>query len=705
VKRRKKHKNKSFIKANQHPYSGLVSVWALRILLDLEGWYGLSGFPNSLTSDGRILKTVGLGELEDKDITKSKFVKKLKAQVKQYEIHDTDISGVLANNINKLSELLGLDLASEKILAFAAIIYSHQGLSDVGDTLDNCLTADNVINILAVILEIPVDETRTALSVKSVLSSSGLLSLTRGGTNSLTSKLELMDGLDDVLFEQHTDIMKMLSDYFHISSKGELNSSDYPHKRKDISLIQTYLKSSFNSDVKGINILMYGEPGTGKSELAKVICKNLSVNLYEVSTSDDSGDALSGKKRFSAYQLSQKILEGKKDSVILFDEIEDVFPDDSGFFFFKAKTEEPRKAWINSLLETNKVPSIWICNEISQIDNAFLRRFDYILQLGNPPRLIRERILKKYLKNMPVSDGWIRRVSENPKISPAIVSRAVKVTSNVSTIESLDFESNMERLMGSTLEAMGYSKKVIVGKESDMTYRLDGLNPDVDIAKLVAGLERNPKGRVCLYGPPGTGKTEFGRYISKAIEKPLLIKRASDLLDPYVGMTEKYIARMFGEAMDDEAVLLLDEADSFLRDRNGATRSWEVTQVNELLTQMEMFEGLFICSTNLIEHLDMASLRRFDLKIHFDFLKAEQSWVIFKQVLKDQGVSHLSAKKWMPELSRFDKLTPGDFATVVRKNRLSDSTLTPNDLLIGLASEESFKSIGESRNIGFTATL
>ena len=73
------------------------------------------------------------------------------------------------------------------------------------------------------------------------------------------------------------------------------------------------------------------------------------------------------------------------------------------------------------------------------------------------------------------------------------------------------------------------------------------------------------------------------------------------------------------EAQADGAVLLLDEADSFLRDRRGAHHSWEVTQVNELLVQVECFDGLFFCATNLFEDLDDASLRRFDLKISFSW--------------------------------------------------------------------------------------
>jgi len=85
------------------------------------------------------------------------------------------------------------------------------------------------------------------------------------------------------------------------------------------------------------------------------------------------------------------------------------------------------------------------------------------------------------------------------------------------------------------------------------------------------------------------------------------------------------MARAFRDATESGAVLLIDEVDSFLQDRRRAARSWEVTQVNEMLTQMESFRGLFIASTNLMEELDPATMRRFDVKLRFDYLRSEQA--------------------------------------------------------------------------------
>lgn len=144
----------------------------------------------------------------------------------------------------------------------------------------------------------------------------------------------------------------------------------------------------------------------------------------------------------------------------------------------------------------------------------------------------------------------------------------------------------------------------------------------------------------------------------------LIVKKASDLLGAYVGETEKEIAAAFDEAKDKGAILLLDEVDSFLNSRESHTRSWESTMVNEMLTQMESFDGVFIATTNFNKKLDHAVARRFDFKIKLDYLMPEQSIKMFKQLSK-RITAHTVSK-----LSTLANLTPGDFAVVSRKMAL-----------------------------------
>ena len=152
-------------------------------------------------------------------------------------------------------------------------------------------------------------------------------------------------------------------------------------------------------------------------------------------------------------------------------------------------------------------------------------------------------------------------------------------------------------------------------------------------------------------------------------------------------------------------MLLLDEAVGFLRERTRAHRSWEVTQVNELLTRMEAYDGLFVCSTNLMEDLDAAALRRFDLKIRLDYLRPAQAWTLFRELLKAGGACVPEKARWLPRLARLERLTPGDFALLVRRQRLAVGPLTAATLFEGLRREADFKADREGRGIGFTAEL
>ena len=113
-----------------------------------------------------------------------------------------------------------------------------------------------------------------------------------------------------------------------------------------------------------------------------------------------------------------------------------------------------------------------------------------------------------------------------------------------------------------------------------------------------------------------------------------------------------------------------DEVDSFLQDLSKATRSWEVSQVNELLTCMESFQGVFLATTNRLEHLDSASLRRFDMKLAFDYLDAAQ-----KMDLLGRWCRKLDLDPPLPEhqnmLQNIPCATPGDFAAIARRHRFS----------------------------------
>lgn len=137
-------------------------------------------------------------------------------------------------------------------------------------------------------------------------------------------------------------------------------------------------------------------------------------------------------------------------------------------------------------------------------------------------------------------------------------------------------------------------------------------------------------------------------------------------------------------------MLIFDEADSFLQNRNNAVRSWEVSHVNEMLTQMESHEYPFVCTTNLLNTLDEASLRRFTFKIKFDFMTKEQTTFAFEHFfgIKDFDLG-------------IRGLTAGDFATVKKKADFLNIT-DAEELREMLADEVKLKNSKELKNsVGF----
>jgi len=290
-----------------------------------------------------------------------------------------------------------------------------------------------------------------------------------------------MDGLVEALMSENENEEALLRHFLVPAKPATLDVSDYPHVIEDVELLQGMLTASLHEQEKGVNVLVYGTPGSGKTELARLLAKSIGVNL--------------------------------------FDEVEDVFPS-RGFSFFGMEMKSgENKGWINKALEESKTPAIWICNQISQIDPAFLRRFDYAMELNTPPRSVRLNIVRS------------------------------------------------------------------------------------------------------------------------------------------------------------------------------------LTQVNELLVQMENFDGLFICSTNLMDDLDQASLRRFAIKVEFDYLKAEQAI----QMLKQECIT-VPTPEDARTIAMLSNLAPGDFAAVKKRLDILGLDATPAVMIQELKTEAEVKQGGISKPIGFVSS-
>lgn len=648
----------------------IMHLWLLRLLVPLGGYREFI-HPHGFANDG-LAEFLGLGKWIDTGPeefnvrTVRSELRKLHAAGER-KLRNGTVPACLRSNIDRLATLVGLSETDCRILEFAVLIQNERILDDTADWLGQISSA-KVFNALSVLLDRSEHDIRASLSAQGILARSGLVSVDRTGTSTLRGKLDLLsENFADNIFSSDTDPVNLLRDTVALGAPAELEISDYGHISQALSVLRPYLKCSLKSGRKGVNVFLHGDPGTGKSQLAKALAKELDCELFEVASEDGNGDPVNGERRLRAFRAAQSFFAQRR-AIILFDEVEDVF-NDGDIFFGRKSTAQTRKAWVNRMLEENQVPTLWLSNSIRGLDPAFIRRFDMVFEVPVPAKRQRERILLDSCSDILDPEG-MARIAESDVLAPAVVTRAASVVRSIR--EDLGEEGSaaaFELLIGNTLEAQGHHR--ILRNDPNRLpdiYDPAFIHADCNLDEVASGLVMAKAGRLCLYGPPGTGKTAYGRWLADQMDVPLLVKRASDLMSMWLGETEKNIANAFKEAEQDGALLLIDEVDSFLQDRRGASKSWEVSQVNEMLTQMEAFPGVFIASTNLMSGLDQAALRRFDLKVKFDFLNPGQALEMFNRYCVRLGLETPESEQ-LARVTQLRKLTPGDFAAVIRQSR------------------------------------
>ena len=698
--RRRAGKNAVF-----HPifsdYCGILRYWMLQLLVPLGAHKGII-HERHCTEDA-VLQELGLSHLLETEEFKANEARQILQKIHDELDSSSRVSlpkhTQLAKNIRWLGKIIGLNEIEQAILHFRVIASRHLPLRSCLLNLGPAVDLLYASNIFGKLLDVNEELIEQAFKPSARLIRAGLIYIPTK-LDDVLDKVSILPGLADNLFTRQDNPYFLFRDSFTPASVAKLTTQDYPHLKDDISVLKSYLSEAIAKKSEGVNVLIYGTPGSGKTEFVKMLAQEIGHPLFEIATEDSSGDPIRPANRFRSFRLSQHILASNESQpLVLFDEVEDVFRISEDEDESKGGNVNGMKGWINKLLEGNQIPSFWLSNNLRCLDNAFIRRFDYVIELNAPPRSVRIKILDQYLGGIDVSATWKSSMAEHEYLNPAVVERAAKVVEVAKNRQpELDSEKSLERILGNTLEALGLSRssKNIVQCATD--YRLDILNADCNIADVCEGLREHGEGRLCLYGAPGTGKSAFGRYLAENLDRPLMVRRASDILSPYVGVAEKNMAKMFREASEENAVLLLDEADTFLRDRNGATRSWEVSQVNEMLTQMENFTGIFIASTNLMGSLDSAALRRFDMKVKFYYLKPAQAWQLFVDTATKLFIEPAEADRSV--LDKLYLLTPGDFANVARQSRLR-KILSATELIERLSAECKAKPEGMKKAIGF----
>ncbi len=528
-------------------------------------------------------------------------------------------------------------------------------------------------------------------------------------------------------FMQHS-----MGEYFHtshfigkfwdVNAKSDLDNIIYKKfPEKSLSLDSFHVPDHDKAHIlhllscptdEPIHILFYGAAGTGKTSFAHSLAAQLEVKAWAVASLEESDE----NDRRAALVACTRLAAKQQGAFVLLDEAERLLDTSADTFFGRNGTKD--KAWLNSFLEQKGRRVIWITNSIDHVDMAVRRRFAYSLHfeaLSCEQRQVAwGQIIQDEKAALRISQDEVKALVKKYPVPVAAVAKAVR-QAKLLKYKKGEFAQGVDRILAAhtTLELSGKKMKK-AANAVDEGYTLDGVTLERGqqqnlesmmrkVRKLDSILKENamPKGAgsMLFYGPPGTGKSALAQYMAQELGRECVVKKASDLLSAFVGEAEKNIAQAFQSAEDNGDILVIDEADSFIYSRESAARSWEVTLVNEFLTQLEAFRGICICTSNRRESMDMAAMRRFSFKVSFAYAQTQQLEHLYSAILAPLCENTWTAKEKSLLLS-CKHLTPGDFSAVRLQFWLEDN-LTHTTLINALMREQKTKLDGDTKALGF----
>lgn len=543
------------------------------------------------------------------------------------------------------------------------------------------------LRLLAEVLGLSHRQLARMLFKRATLVRLDLIDVDRGSGYGLDQRFALRDELIDYLSSDSATLDALTGSYFSVCPAARLTLGHYPALDAGIQRILGRLRSR----QPGTHILLYGPPGTGKTQLAHVLADQLGWRLYAVPTQDSDGDPIEHAERLTAFAQAQRMLGGRSDALLLFDEVEDVMrASDVGR---DGKTRAVSfKGWLHEQLEHAPLPTLWVSNSLAGFDEAQLRRYACILEVPIAGLAARQQTLAALTAGLRLDQATLAALAEREDLSPAELGMAIREAAAMA-----DPERALLDALDTRLRATGRER---LRRKHPVPYDLRWIRTEPGLEH-IERFRRLDGARLLLSGPSGAGKTAFAAHLARNLDRPLIVKRASDWLSPWVGETEQQIAESFARAERDGAVLLLDEADSFLAARYAQQARWERSQVNEILKQLEAYEGWFCAATNWPDGLDPAVQRRFDFKFAFQWLDETQRRLMVEDYCTRLGITRtLSTDALSDALADLRHLLPGDLATLRRRVAMSDS-VSDTDLLAWARAEVALKPEARVRPMGF----
>ena len=604
----------------------------------------------------------------------------------------------LERNLRKVRKLFGLDLDEERLLLMTYIASAFPNVEQL--LVSGCdIGSSQVHRILS--LALPCRPSAPAKALDDKFHRMGLLEASRGCLR--------MDPDFWPMLEESPDALMRRGLYAEASTEAP--------PLADFSVPETSVR--FMADLltrrpigSSRHVLVYGKPGVGKTSLVRAVARETGVRAYEIAVPDDGR----ARTRWAAMQACLNMTNNGEGSLVIVDDADRLIGSERGWMMDGEVQDRSR---INQLMDQNGVRCVWVVNDVNHIAPSVRRRFAYCIHVPEPGRKQRQRQWEAVAREAGVTRllgaDQARALARQYSVPAGLMDRAVRSAMSTGLSDAGTFLAAVREVLDSHLALDRGGARPRRAERTCELFTTEGLNVRGDLGwtlmlaeemdrRLRSGEDGEPRNLACLLsGPPGTGKSEMARHVAERLDRELMIKRGSDLVSMWVGKTEKNIARAFQEAEEREAVLVIDEIDSMLASRGRSSRTYEVRSTNEMLTQLERFRGIVVFTTNRQDDLDPASLRRFSVKLEFDYLDPDGNEVFYDRYLAPMLENGEMTDDQRKELRGLTCLTPGDFKVVRDKHTMIwiPWERTHEVMLRELSGEVRVKQHREGRRVGF----
>ncbi|MFK4448469.1 transitional endoplasmic reticulum ATPase [Caballeronia udeis] len=388
-------------------------------------------------------------------------------------------------------------------------------------------------------------------------------------------------------------------------------------------------------------MLLFGEPGNGKTLFAEALAGDLKVPFFSISYGDVASKWINDTPQNirAVFQAARRMGRG----VLFIDEVDSFLKNRSGGLDGSAGHSMDRDMTNTMLTEIvalrgTKVILVAATNLLDEMDGAGIRegRFDFKVEVPPPDFEARQALLRRGIAaalgepviDAEALDSLARRWEGFSAARLTALGKELKDMVRDETIglgELLTVEMGMQamrRLQGRAGDRLPEDAKsideIIMPMASrdvlrDLAYRLKNAQ---DLEKINSKI---PSGLV-FWGAPGTGKTQAAMALAKESGYAFLSVSGDEMMSKPSLWDQKV-----REALDIRpAIVFIDEAEDILRARKHSS-PYVVSLTNKILRTLDGAKGrardvIYIAATNHFETLDPAIVRggRFGLKVQFD---------------------------------------------------------------------------------------